>query len=255
MVVLAGRAGLGGLADRHLSVPGGAGVAAGAKVTALVAGMVAGADSIADMGLLRHGGMNRLFDQVQAPSTLGTFLRSFRFGHVRQLDAVAARFVSGLAEPSPIISSSEPVTYLDMDDTLRSTFGYAKQGVGFGYSGVKGLNALLATVSTASSAPVIVPPGCVRVQQTPLAAPRGWPPTRSRPPGPARPADSAHGITRIERVMTDNAWAYRWSRRQLCATLGTRQIFIKPHFPWQNGKAERLNRTLATEWAYRQAFT
>jgi hypothetical protein len=156
VVALAGRAGLGELADRHVSVAGGAGAAAGAKVSALVAGMVAGADSIADMGLLRHGGMNRLFDGVRAPSTLGTFLRSFRFGHVRQLDAVAARFVSGLAQHSPIISSSEPVAYLDLDDTVRQTFGYAKQGVGFGYSGVKGLNALLATVSTPSSAPVIV---------------------------------------------------------------------------------------------------
>jgi transposase InsO family protein len=66
---------------------------------------------------------------------------------------------------------------------------------------------------------------------------------------------AAHGITRIERIMTDNAWAYRWSLRQVCTTLGARQIFIKPHCPWQNGKAERLNRTLATEWAYRQAFT
>jgi len=93
---------------------------------------------------------------VRAPSTLGTFLRSFRFGHVRQLDAVAARFLAGLAQHAPIISEGEPITYLDIDDTIRSTFGYAKQGAGFGYSGVKGLNALLATVSSASSAPVIV---------------------------------------------------------------------------------------------------
>ncbi len=66
---------------------------------------------------------------------------------------------------------------------------------------------------------------------------------------------TARGIPRIERVMTDNAWAYRWSLREVCAQLGARQIFIKPHCPWQNGKAERLNRTLATEWAYRKAFT
>jgi hypothetical protein len=80
----------------------------------------------------------------------------FRFGHVRQLDAVAARFLAGLAQHAPIISLSEPVTFLDLDDTVRSTFGYAKQGAGFGYTGVKGLNALLATVSSAASAPVIV---------------------------------------------------------------------------------------------------
>jgi transposase InsO family protein len=66
---------------------------------------------------------------------------------------------------------------------------------------------------------------------------------------------AAHGITRIEQLMTDNAWAYRYSLRETCAAQGIQQIFIKPHCPWQNGKVERLNRTLATEWAYRQVFT
>ena len=66
---------------------------------------------------------------------------------------------------------------------------------------------------------------------------------------------AAHGIAHIERVMTDNAWAYKWSLRAVVAELGTRQVFIKPHCPWQNGKVERFNRTLQTEWAYRQVFT
>jgi len=68
---------------------------------------------------------------------------------------------------------------------------------------------------------------------------------------------AAKGITRIERVMTDNAFAYRHSNdmKRVCAALGAKQKFIKPHCPWQNGKVERLNRTLATEWAYRQTFT
>ncbi len=65
---------------------------------------------------------------------------------------------------------------------------------------------------------------------------------------------AGHGIPRIERVMTDNAWAYRWSLREVITALGARQKFIRPHCPWQNGKVERLNRTLITEWAYRQAF-
>jgi transposase InsO family protein len=64
-----------------------------------------------------------------------------------------------------------------------------------------------------------------------------------------------HGIEHIERVMTDNAWAYKYSLREICAALGARQVFIRPHCPWQNGKVERLNRTLQTEWAYRQVFT
>jgi hypothetical protein len=155
-LAMAGGAGLAELADGHLTVAGGAGVAAGAKVSTLVAGMVAGADSIADMDLLRHGGMARLFAGVRAPSTLGTFLRAFRFGHVRQLDAVAARFLAALAARSPIIAANPAVTYLDVDDTVRATYGYAKQGVGYGYTRVKGLNALLATISAASSAPLIV---------------------------------------------------------------------------------------------------
>ena len=66
---------------------------------------------------------------------------------------------------------------------------------------------------------------------------------------------AGYGITRIERVMTDNAWAYRHSLKAVCGQLGARQKFIRPHCPWQNGKVERLNRTLATEWAYRQVFT
>ena len=68
---------------------------------------------------------------------------------------------------------------------------------------------------------------------------------------------AAKGIRRIERVMTDNAFAYRHSgdMKRGCAELGAKQKFIKPHCPWQNGKVERLNRTLATEWAYRQSYT
>ena len=65
---------------------------------------------------------------------------------------------------------------------------------------------------------------------------------------------AGHGITQVERLMTDNAWAYRWSLRDTCAEHGIRQKFIKPHCPWQNGKAERYNRTLASEWAYRQIW-
>lgn len=65
---------------------------------------------------------------------------------------------------------------------------------------------------------------------------------------------AAHGIT-IHRLITDNAWAYRHSLRDVCADHGIRQKFIKPHCPWQNGKVERLNRTLATEWAYRRPYT
>jgi hypothetical protein len=57
--------------------------------------MVAGADSIADLAVLRHGGMDRLFRGARPPTTLGTFLRSVTFGHVRQMDTVSARSAAG----------------------------------------------------------------------------------------------------------------------------------------------------------------
>jgi len=106
------------------------GANAGLKVASLVAGMVAGADSIDDMAVLRHGGMGRIFSRAYAPSTLGSFLRSFTFGHVRQLDAVASRFLTGLAgmDPTPAGASDELVL-VDVDDTIVQVHGYPKQGL------------------------------------------------------------------------------------------------------------------------------
>jgi transposase InsO family protein len=67
---------------------------------------------------------------------------------------------------------------------------------------------------------------------------------------------AAHGITNIQRVITDNHMSYKLSNdmRDVITELGARHIFIRPHCPWQNGKVERFNRTLASEWAYRQIF-
>jgi transposase InsO family protein len=66
---------------------------------------------------------------------------------------------------------------------------------------------------------------------------------------------AAHGISQIERVMTDNAWAHRYSLQHAADQLGAKQVFIRPHCAWQNGKVERLNRTRQSEWAYHQVFT
>ncbi len=101
MLRLARHAGLDELSQSRLSVPTDKGSNAGSKVMALVAGMLAGTDSIDDMNLLRHGGMGRLFDRMYAPSTLGLFLREFRFGNVRQLDAVSTRVLQNLAVGAP----------------------------------------------------------------------------------------------------------------------------------------------------------
>ena len=175
VLALADRAGLRRLADEHLSVPTDKGANAGLKVASLVAGMVAGADSIDDMALLRHGGMGRVFARAYAPSTLGSFLRAFTFGHVRQLDAVASRFLTNLAAqggqaPQVLGDGSGGRVLVDVDDTIIEVHGHAKQGAGFGYSGVRGLNALLATVTTTNSAPVIV---AQRLRKGSCGSPRG----------------------------------------------------------------------------------
>lgn len=100
---LAEKAGLHRLADQWLSVPTDKGANAGLKVASLVGGMIAGADSIDDMAVLRHGGMRKVFRACYAPSTLGSFLRAFSFGHVRQLDAATSRFLQGLAAEAPLL--------------------------------------------------------------------------------------------------------------------------------------------------------
>jgi Transposase DDE domain group 1 len=170
VLALAQKCRLGDLVAAKLTLKAAGGVNAAIKVPALVAGMVAGADSIADMDLLRHGGMTRLFAGIRAPSTLGTFLRAFTFGHVRQLDSIAAAFLVNLAGSTPLLSGADRVAYVDLDDTVREVYGYAKQGTGYGYTGIKGLNALLATVSTPLAAPVIA---AARLRRGSAFSPRG----------------------------------------------------------------------------------
>ena len=132
VLALARSAGLHELAQRHLSVPTDRGANTGLKVACLVAGMIAGADTIDDMALLPHGGMGRVFAGAYAPSTLGSFLRLVTFGHVRQLDAVASRFMVGLAARTPVVAGlDDPGGYVlvDIDDTIIEVHGHAKQAL------------------------------------------------------------------------------------------------------------------------------
>ena len=190
VLALADRAGLRDLADRYLTVPTDKGANAGLKVASLVGGMVAGADSIDDMALLRHGGMGRVFARAYAPSTLGSFPRAFTFGHVRQLDAVAARFLLALARlvglgPPPdagdIAADTGGYAFVDVDDTIIEVHGHAKQGAGFGYTRVRGLNALLATLTVAGSAPLVL---AQRLRKGACGSPRVRPARRTGDPPP-----------------------------------------------------------------------
>jgi Transposase DDE domain group 1 len=121
----------------------------GRKVLSLAHAIALGADSIDDCDLLRAGGTKVLLGhRVMAPSTLGTFLRSFTFGHVRQLDRVLGetlrRAWSAGAGPG------EERLVIDIDSFVGEVHGYDKQGAGFGYTGELGYHPLLATRSGSS---------------------------------------------------------------------------------------------------------
>src|SRR6266496_813382 len=121
----------------------------GRKVCSLVQAMALGADSIDDCELLRAGGTEALLGhRVMAPSTLGTFLRSFSFGHVRQLDRVLAESIrrAWLGGAGP---GSERLV-IDIDSFVGEVHGSVKQGAGFGYTGERGYHPILATRSGTS---------------------------------------------------------------------------------------------------------
>lgn len=132
------------------------------KVGSLIAGMVAGADDIDGMDLLRHGAIPATFGGIRAPSTLGSFLRAFDHGNVRQLAAVHRRVLAELAERVPLLPGGEALAFIDVDSTQKRVYGPDKQGARFGHTKiasksltVRGLNTLAATVSTPLAAPVL----------------------------------------------------------------------------------------------------
>ena len=162
VMALAERAGLPDLVAEHVRPAGECGVNAHLKVGCLVAGMAAGADSIDDMDVLRHGAMDSLFGGVRAPSTLGSHLRSYNWGNVSQLEKAGRGLLVGLARRSPLLPGSDVLTFVDIDSMQKRVYGYRKQGARFGYTkiagkqvAVRGLNALAATISTPLAAPVI----------------------------------------------------------------------------------------------------
>lgn len=144
-----------------------------AKVMSLVAAMCAGADSIDDAGRLRHGAMPVAFGGIRAPSTLGTFLRSFTHGHALQLHAVHRKFLGELAAHTPLLPSAGQVAFIDIDSTHKRVYGRAKHGAQYGrFRGVRTLHPLLATICTPTARPVIAG---VRLRQGKSADSRGAP--------------------------------------------------------------------------------
>ncbi|MEU1268411.1 IS1380 family transposase [Streptomyces sp. NPDC005799] len=173
---LAERCGLARLVADKVKLGGvknGAGAAADAKVTSIVAGMVAGADSIDDLDVLRHGAMTALFAGVRAPSTLGTFLRAFTHGHALQLHAVHRRFLAQLAAHTPLLPGVGEMAFIDVDSTHKRVYGRTKQGAEYGrFKGIRTLHPLLATICTPTSRPVIA---TMRLRRGKAADSRGAP--------------------------------------------------------------------------------
>jgi hypothetical protein len=162
VMALADRAGLADLAAEHVRPGGDCGVNAHLKVPCLVAGMAAGADSIDDMDLLRHGAMSTLFGGVRAPSTLGSHLRCYTWGNVAQLEKAGREFLIALAREAPLLPGAGTLAFIDIDSMQKRVYGHRKQGARFGHTKiqgksllVRGLNALAAVISTPIAAPVI----------------------------------------------------------------------------------------------------
>ena len=132
------------------------------KLATLIAGMVAGADCIDDVDLLRSGGMTTLFGGVYAPSTVGTLLREFTFGHARQLESVLREHLVALCGLVDLLPGADQQVFIDIDSLLRPVYGQAKQGASYGHTKIagkqilrKGLSPLATTISTPDAAPVI----------------------------------------------------------------------------------------------------
>lgn len=160
VVALAEQIGLPELVAEHVAITGAAnsaGANPAAKVMSLLVGMVAGADSIEDIDRLRHAGNRVVFDEIRAPSTLGSFLRAFTHGHVQQLNTVLRQSLIDLAGRAPLLPGSDEVVFVDLDSTHRQVYGYAKQGAAVGrLKGKKTLHPLIAIASTPISRPVMV---------------------------------------------------------------------------------------------------
>ncbi len=146
VATLASRLGVERLVERFVRLPGDrpGGAHAGRKVMALLYAMLLGADSIDDCDLLRAGGTHRLLGGwLPAPSTLGTFLRAFTFGHVRQLDRVLAEALTRAWKGGAGPGKGRLV--VDLDSFVGEVHGYAKQGAAFGYTRQRGYHPLVAT--------------------------------------------------------------------------------------------------------------
>jgi hypothetical protein len=143
---LAQKIGLASLVERRVRLAE-HGANSGTKALTVIGSMLLGGDSVADTALLQAGATNELFDQLRAPSTIGSWLRSFKWSNVRELDAVTRELLARLwAAGAGPADPAGPLTF-DLDSTICPVYGRAKQGAGFGYTKVRGYHPQLATLA------------------------------------------------------------------------------------------------------------
>ncbi len=110
--------------------------------------MAAGADTIDGMDVLRHGANGLLFGKMRAAFHPGHVPAGVTLGYVRQMDAVASRALVGLAGRTDLLPGIAEGCLIDIDDRIDRVYGASKPAAAFGYTGVRGLNAQVATIST-----------------------------------------------------------------------------------------------------------
>jgi hypothetical protein len=121
------------------------GANSGTKALSVIGSMLAGGDSIDDTALLRAGALPELFDAIRAPSTIGSWLRSFKWHNVRELDAVSRELLNRLWDAGAGPADPGGPLMLDLDSTIVAVHGRSKQGAAFGYTNVRGYHPQLAT--------------------------------------------------------------------------------------------------------------
>jgi hypothetical protein len=144
--VLAQKIGLAELVEQRVRLAR-HGANGGTKALTVVGSMLLGGDSVADTALLQGGATGELFDQLRAPSTIGSWLRSFKWSNVRELDAVSRELLARLwAAGAGPVDPAGPLVF-DLDSTICPVYGRGKQAAGFGYTKVRGYHPQLATLA------------------------------------------------------------------------------------------------------------
>src|SRR4051794_1043323 len=234
--LLAGRLGIERLVDARLDLGDRGGAAnPGRKVMTMLSAMALGADCIEDCDVLRSGQTAAVLGhRVSAPSTLGTFLRAFTFGHVRQLDRVLAesRARAWAAGAGP---GAESLT-VDVDSFVGEVHGYDKQGASFGYTRKRGYHPILATRAETGEVHMRARKGAANTARGARGSSRSSSPA-SRVPAP--PARSCCAPTRASG--TRRSWpAFRpraGTTRSVCASRST-----------SRRRSRRSPRTIGSRW-------